>query len=122
MFTINPIIMNHKSEEKVASLRCDNKSVLFISKRLAMNTEKIERIISQWIIETDNFIKESVSGHKLQKIPDPNSVRQMIKAHPNLIPLEGEVLDYVAIHHSDHHDRIMDSIRFHILRSLEETK
>ncbi len=118
LFTINFAIMNTKNEIDVANLRCDNKSVAFISKKLAMNKEKIERIITQWIIDTDNLIKESVSGHKVQKIPDLNSVREKIMAHANVLPLKGEVLDYVALNHSNHHDRIMDCIRFHILRSL----
>ena len=110
--------MKSKREEDVARLRCENKSVKFISKKLSMRREEIERIIAQWIIDTDYYIEKSVSRHKLQRNPDPNSVSEIIMSNSNIIPLQGEILDYVALHRSNHHDRMMDCIRFHILRSI----
>ena len=113
--------MNAKREEDVARLRCQNKSVKFISKKLSMKRDDIERIIKQWIIDTDHYIEQSVSGHKLQKIPDANSVLEAIMSKSNIVPLQGEILDYVALHRSNHHDRMMDCIRFHILISIKGT-
>lgn len=122
MFAIDFAGMNPKREEEIARLRCENKSVKFISKKLSINRVDIERTIAQWIIDTDKFIEESVSGHKLQKVPDPKSVFEAIISNPNVIPLQGKILDYVALHRSNHHDRIMDCIRFHVLRSIKGTK
>jgi len=113
--------MNSKLEEEVAQLRCNNKSVKYISRKLSLGRDDIERIITQWIINTDHYIEKAVSGHKVQRNPEAFSVLDAIKSTANIVPLHGEVLDYVSLHRSDHHDRLMDCIRFRILRSMVGT-
>ena len=114
--------MNPKLAEEVARLRCENKSVLFISKRLSIKRDDIERIIEQWIVDTDEYIENSVYKHKVQSKPDPKIVAEIIASGSKIVPLEGVILDYTALHRSNHHDRIMDCIRSHILKSIKSTK
>ncbi|MGC8516121.1 MAG: hypothetical protein ACP5OC_08320 [Thermoplasmata archaeon] len=114
--------MNLKREREVAQLRCENKSVKFISKKLAMNRNDIERIITRWIIETDYYIDKAVSGHKSTGNPDPRHISAVILSGSNILPMDGEILDYATLHRSDHHDRIMDCIRYHILRSVGDAQ
>ena len=113
--------MNSKRAEDVAHLRCQNKSVKYISKKLSIKRDDIERMIAQWIIDTDYYIEHAVSGHKIDKNPDANSVLEAINSSSTIIPLQGEILDYVALHRSNHHDRIMDCIRFHLLKAIKST-
>ncbi|PYB68842.1 hypothetical protein DMB44_01910 [Thermoplasma sp. Kam2015] len=111
---------NKNTEEMVAELRCENKSVKQIMKTLSLRKEEIEKMIKNWIIETDPFIEKMVKGRKVSSSPDVNKISQLIKQDIREILDDPLALDYIAKKRSDHHDRFMDCIRFKIKQYLEK--
>jgi len=87
-----------------------------------MRREDVEHMITKWILETDHYIEQFVSGHKVDGNPDPNMVAKIITSSSNIIPLKGDILDYVALNRSNHHDRIMDCIRYHLMKSINDSE
>lgn len=113
-------IMNKKLEEAVAGLRCVNKPVKQIARTLSVGKDDIEKIIKDWIIETDPFLDKLVRERKVTNIPDAKRMISLMKNNVELLIETPEILDYIAKKRNDHHDRFMDCIRYKIKRFLEE--
>ena len=114
--------MNRKLEEAVAGLRCMNKPVKQIARALAVRKDDIEKIIKDWIIETDPFLDKLLRERKVKSIPDPKKMISLMKNSTEAIIENPEILDYIAKKRNDHHDRFMDCIRYKIKIYLDENK
>jgi hypothetical protein len=114
--------MNPKLEEAVAGLRCVNKPVKQISKTLGIKKDIIEKIIKEWIMDTDPYINELVRERKVHAIPDTGSMKSLVKMNAEDLLNDKRILDYIAKKRNDHHDRFMDCIRYKIKIMLENNK
>ncbi|AAT43947.1 hypothetical protein [Picrophilus oshimae] len=101
-------------ELSIAELRCANKPVKFISKRLGIKRDVIEKIIKKWIVETEPFINDKISGRKSQSNPSVSDLMPLMNLDIDDLLKNDAVLDYIARHHGDYHDRLMDCIRYKI--------
>ena len=114
--------MNKKLEEAVAGLRCMNKPVKQIARTLAVRKDDIEKIIKDWIIETDPFLDKLVRERKVKSVPDTKKMISLMKNDTETMIEDPEILDYIAKKRNDHHDRFMDCIRYKIKIYLDEKK
>ncbi len=101
-------------ESAIAALRCSNKPVKFISKSLGVKRDTIEKIIKKWIGDTEPFIIDLIKGRKSKNNPSVNEIMPLLNDDIDKILKNELVLDYIARHHSDYHDRLMDCIRYKI--------
>ncbi|EZQ10546.1 MULTISPECIES: hypothetical protein [Acidianus] len=103
--------------QEIAKLRCMNKPVKYIAKRVGMDRDDVEKYISDLIIKTDPFLKEIVKGRKasstLFDISPLIEMSDLSVDYAKLLLGNEKVLDYVAVKMNDHHDRYMDCIRYH---------
>jgi hypothetical protein len=116
------LTMNKKLEEAVAGLRCVNKPVKQIAKTLSVRKDDIEKIIKDWIIETEPFLDKLVRERKVRNVPDTKKMISLMKDNTETIIKNPEILDYIAKKRNDHHDRFMDCIRYKIKIYLDEKK
>ena len=63
--------MNSKYEEGVANLRGINKSVKYITKKLGLKKDAVEQVIATWILKSDPYIDEMISGKNQNLIQHP---------------------------------------------------
>ena len=108
--------------DKIFELRCKNKSVKYISKKTSISIQDIEREITKNIMETEKFITEIIE--KRGKI---KSFRRdkMIDFDPEKMSIERilndqDIMDYICLKASDHHDRGMDCIRYTIRKNIRK--
>ncbi|AWR95940.1 hypothetical protein [Acidianus brierleyi] len=112
--------MNSKIEAKIAQMRCENKPVKLIAKKLGINRDDIEAIIKKWINNTDDFLNDIIKNRKVKNPKaDPGFIVNSIQDLEELLKND-DVLDYIAVHRSDYHDRLMDCIRYKIYRYLNK--
>jgi len=114
--------MNPKLEEAVAGLRCVNKPVKQIAKTLGVKKDSIEKIIKDWILDTESFINKLIGERKVNSIPDAREMKLLVKMAPEDLLNDKRILDYIAKKRNDHHDRFMDCIRYKIKIMLENKK
>ena len=114
--------MNQKLEEAIAGLRCVNKPVKQIARTLGVKKDSIEKIIKDWIMDTDPYINELIVERKVNNIPDANEMKLLVKMDTDDILGDKRILDYIAKKRNDHHDRFMDCIRYKIKIMLENKK
>ncbi|ARM76495.1 hypothetical protein [Acidianus manzaensis] len=114
--------MNSKTEMQIALMRCQNKPVKQIAKKLGVNREDIEAVIKKWISYTDKYLEELTKNRKIKNNkPDPGLILNMIQNVEELLKND-DILDYIALHRSDYHDRYMDCIRYKIYSYIKEKK
>ncbi|BCU71229.1 hypothetical protein [Stygiolobus caldivivus] len=106
--------MNSQIEAKIAQMRCENRPVKVIAKRLGLNREDIELVIQKWILSTDPFIEEIIKGRKVKNPKVDPSLKVNFVSNVEELLKDDDVLDYIALHWTDHHDRLMDCIRYKI--------
>ncbi|MFP3163489.1 MAG: hypothetical protein RXQ75_06625 [Acidianus hospitalis] len=112
--------MNPKIEEKIAQMRCENRPVKQIAKKLGVNRDDIETVIKKWISYTDEYLKELVKNRKVRNPKaDPGFIVNVTTSVEELLKND-EVLDYIALHISDYHDRLMDCIRYKVYIYLKQ--
>jgi hypothetical protein len=110
--------MNSKYEEGVANLRGINKSVKYITKKLGLKKDAVEQVIATWILKSDPYIDEMISGKKSEFNPTPFEMVELIKKLDDADLFKNEkILSYIMLHRTDHHDRFMDYLRFKLLKS-----
>ncbi|WP_276929912.1 hypothetical protein [Ferroplasma acidiphilum] len=114
--------MNSKLEEAIAGLRCVNKPVKQIAKTLGVKKDAIEKIIKDWIIDTDPYINGLIGERKVNNIPDTNEMKLLVQMETGDLLSDKRILDYIAKKRNDHHDRFMDCIRYKIKIMLENKK
>jgi len=113
-------IMNSKIEEKIAQMRCENKPVKLIAKKLGINRDDIEAIIKKWINYSEKFLDNIIKNRRVKNPKaDLGFIVNSIQDIEELLKND-DVLDYIAIHRSDYHDRLMDCIRYKIYKYLNE--
>ncbi|MGC8608421.1 MAG: hypothetical protein ACP5UV_00960 [Thermoplasmata archaeon] len=112
--------------DEIVKLRCMNKPVKYISKKLGIPRDRIERIITENIQATDPFINDLVKGRKIENFNVVNMIDIGIndfscKTAAEILHNE-RVLDYIALKMKDHHDRMMDCIRYVIVKYLKDCR
>ncbi|EQB69024.1 MAG: hypothetical protein AMDU4_FER2C00292G0002 [Ferroplasma sp. Type II] len=115
-------LMNQKLEEAVAGLRCVNKPVKQIAKTLGIKKDEIEKIIKEWILQTDPYISELIRERKVNNIPDTGEIKLLVKMDINNLLNDPRILDYIAKKRNDHHNRFMDCVRYKIKIMLYNNK
>ncbi|MCY0849793.1 hypothetical protein [Sulfuracidifex metallicus] len=104
--------------KEVSIRRCKNRPVRAIAKELGMNREDVEKIISKLIRDTNPYLDELVKGRKINTITIDISPlvekSDFTKEYAQILLNDDRVLDYVAMKRGDHHDRLMDCIRYHV--------
>ncbi len=114
--------MNPKLEEAIAGLRCVNKPVKQIAKTLGVKKDAIEKIIRDWIFDTEPYINGIIGERKVNNIPDAREMKLLVKMDIDGMLSDNRILDYIAKKRNDHHDRFMDCIRYKIKIMLENKK
>ncbi len=114
--------MNKRLEEAIADLRCANKPVKSISKKLGVKKDDIEKVIKQWIICADQYIGQLVKDRRALGSPPKEEMLELAKLGINEMLKNGAVLDYIARNRSDYHDRFMDCIRHKICIMIKNSK
>jgi hypothetical protein len=110
--------MKSKIEAEIAQMRCENKPVKIIAKKLGVNRDDIEATIKKWINYTDEFLYNAVKNRKIKNPKvDPGFIVNSIQNVEDLLKND-DVLDYITIHRTDYHDRLMDCIRYKIYKYL----
>ncbi|AWR97729.1 hypothetical protein DFR86_09345 [Acidianus sulfidivorans JP7] len=112
--------MNSKIEMQIALMRCQNKPVKQIAKKLGINKEDIEAVIKKWIVYTDKYLENLIKNRKIKNNKvDPGLVLNMIQNTEELLKND-DILDYISLHRTDYHDRYMDCIRYKVYMYLKE--
>lgn len=115
--------MNKKYIEEIMNLRGNNRPVRYIAKKLGVNKEVIEEIITSNIISSEPLIDGLVKGKQFQESPDYITTKQLIeKLDINVVFKNNTVLSYIAKNRSNHHDRLMDYIRYLLLSLKKDQK
>ncbi len=114
--------MNRKYVEAIMNLRGENKPVKYIAKKLGISKEVIEEVIINNIINSEPYIDKLVKGRQFLESPDFSTTKEVIK-NLNLESIfeNFTVLSYIAKNRNNHHDRLMDYIRY-LLLSLKNNK
>ncbi len=111
-----------REHEEIFLLRCQNKSVKYISKKTGISKEEIEREITINIRETDDFIRNIIKGHgpvkSFQNWEIGSVCSRIMEMSLEEITENQNIVDYICLKASDHHDRYMDCIRYGIRRNL----
>ena len=81
-------LMNQKLEEAVAGLRCVNKPVKQIAKTLGIKKDEIEKIIKEWILQTDPYISELIRERKVNNVPDTGEMKADMSTYHRLMMLD----------------------------------
>lgn len=108
--------------DKIFELRCKNKSVKYISKRMGISVPDIERKIAENIMETDEIIGEiikkrgKVESFKKNPLLELDSEKMTIDRILN----DQDIIDYICLKASDYHDRLMDCIRYIIRKNIRK--
>ncbi|MGP6239841.1 hypothetical protein ACNF40_05440 [Cuniculiplasma sp. SKW4] len=120
---LTPILKYRNMDiEKIFELRCKNKSVKYISKKTGISVPDIEKKITENIMETDDIINEIIK--KRGKI-ETFKKNHMLEIDPDRITMDRilndkDIIDYICLKASDHHDRFMDCIRYIIRKNIRK--
>ena len=108
--------------DEIFELRCRNKSVKYISRKTGMRVSDIEREIERNIRQTDDFIKRLIESrgrigsfktmNLIDFAPEKMSLERILN--------EQDIIDYICLKASDHHDRYMDCSRYFIRKSFRK--
>ncbi len=115
-----------EKNEEIARLRCMNKPVKYISKKLGLSRDYIEKVIRENIEATDPFIENLIKGRKIKKFDSGAMFHikdlDFSAEGAEKILNDDDALDYIALKMKDHHDRMMDCLRYLIILYIKDKK